>query len=177
MFYTVRKFPNLLNKLDGSTKCATKCDTKCMRKVSSLLRAIECLEMCFIRKFSCTKNLTQAECFIWLTPVFFVSHLKVSSWNWKSTHDKTLIALIWPQMTSHEYKYISYRDFTDNSGYIRWNWWLKSISHKIDVIIIFQISISGLFVDILQVQISNRIIDIYLTHQCDVIWLYTSMTW
>ena len=77
-------------------------------------------------------------------------------------------------MTSHEYKYISYRDFTDNSGYIWWNWWLKSMSHKIDVIIIFQISISGLFVDILQVQMSNRIIDIYLSHQYDVISVTSS---
>ena len=47
------------------------------------------------------------------------------------------------------------------------------MSHKIDVIPKILISISGsqiVFVDILQVQMSHRITDIYLAHQCDVIW-------
>ena len=50
-----------------------------------------------------------------------------------------------------------------------WNLWVIKLTSSLR----FLISISGsqiVFVDILQVQMSHRITDIYLTHQCDVIW-------
>ena len=50
-----------------------------------------------------------------------------------------------------------------------WNLWVIKFTSSL----IFSISISGsqiVFVDILQVQMSHRITDIYLAHQCDVIW-------
>ena len=50
-----------------------------------------------------------------------------------------------------------------------WNLWVIKLTSSLR----FLISISGsqiVFVDILQVQMSHRITDIYLAHQCDVIW-------
>ena len=50
-----------------------------------------------------------------------------------------------------------------------WNLWVIKLTSSLR----FSISISGsqiVFVDILQVQMSHRITDIYLAHQCDVIW-------